>query len=754
MSAKKTLLLQDSVKYLGRLIDEQGIRPKKEDIKSLAAWPQPTTEKEMRSFLGFVNFLTEFIDSEKDITAPLRAMSYSKFKHLVWTDESRAAFIAIKKAVQGNLRLAFPIFGREDCPFVLNTDASKSAVSAVLRQRQPNGSLRVVSFASRTMNPAERAYSMPHKEVLASVFGLRRFDKTIRGNPLEVEVDHIAVVKSWLKAHAEDEKIKRWLIVLQGYMPCLVRHVRGTDNIADPMSRNPAINADWDKLDDEEKRIFDERYVNGVSMEYPRFWWHPEVRRKVEENMEKTRIPRSRERSSLQCNIVQGEEWFNIPKQGLLEERPDQQESVRNEVPFPSGGGELHKMSKAQREDEWCGPLIHYLEDPMKEGVPKELRARALDFFMQGGSLFKAAPFKPRLVVPASMKTFVLKYAHDSKFSGHGGVTSTFNRLRLDFWWSNMWSDIQKYVRECESCQKFKQGAPQRASSGKVGGECPHPFHTVNLDIKGPLPRSRSGKTYIISWIDTATRYAMAFAVPNKDSDTIINTLNYLIVDHGFPRRIISNRDNAFLGKKFTDFTKSFGIELAANPAYSKWMSGTVERFHGSIASVICHYVGEKRDNWDDFLLYALFAYRTAYQTRLGASPFSLLYGRDPNTVAASCMGADLIRDPDTRGVAQRLEQAFQSAARLDGSRKERKMDVLSPGRWIMVKKTEGRSGLEPRWVAPFEVVSSSGVEVKYLNKKGLELVAHRSHTKLYHETPLEELPILDLDEEGSPTSE
>ena len=151
-------------------------------------------------------------------------------------------------------------------------------------------------------------------------------------------------------------------------------------------------------------------------------------------------------------------------------------------------------------------------------------------------------------------------------------------------------------------------------------------------------------------------------------------------MDHGFSRRIISDRDNAFLGKKFSDFTKSFGIELAANPAYSKWMSGTVERFHGSIASVICHYVGEKRDNWDDFLLYALFAYRTAYQTRLGASPFSLLYGRDPNTVAASCMGADLIRDPDTRGVAQRLEQAFQSAARLDGSRKERKMDVLSPG--------------------------------------------------------------------------
>ncbi len=59
------------------------------------------------------------------------------------------------------------------------------------------------------MNPTERAYSMPHKEVLASVFGLKRFDKTVRGHALKDEVDYIAVVKSWIKARAEDEKIER-----------------------------------------------------------------------------------------------------------------------------------------------------------------------------------------------------------------------------------------------------------------------------------------------------------------------------------------------------------------------------------------------------------------------------------------------------------------------------------------------------------------------------------------------------------------
>ena len=121
---------------------------------------------------------------------------------------------------------------------------------------------------------------------------------------------------------------------------------------------------------------------------------------------------------------------------------------------------------------------------------------------------------------------------------------------------------------------------------------------------------------------------------------------------------------------------------------------------------------------------------------------------------AASSLGADLVRDSDTRGVAQRLEQAFKSAGRLDGSRKIHNLDVLSPGSWVMIKKTEKRKGLEPRWAGPYEVISSSGVEVRYVLKNGRELSAHRSNTKLFHETPLEELPILDLDEENDSSSE
>ncbi len=107
---------------------------------------------------------------------------------------------------------------------------------------------------------------------------------TIRGHLLEVVV-HIAVVTVLLKARVEDEKIKRWLIVLQGYTLCIARHVRGTQNIADPLSKNLAINWEWDKLDDKKTKIYNERYVNVVFIDTPSIWWHSEVMRKVQENL-------------------------------------------------------------------------------------------------------------------------------------------------------------------------------------------------------------------------------------------------------------------------------------------------------------------------------------------------------------------------------------------------------------------------------------------------------------------------------------
>ena len=97
----------------------------------------------------------------------------------------------------------------------------------------------------------------------------------------------------------------------------------------------------------------------------------------------------------------------------------------------------------------------------------------------------------------------------------------------------------------------------------------------------------------------------------------MMETLSSLIARHGVPRRIILDRDKAFLGKVTQLTCKRLFITLYDNPAYAKWMNGTVERFHGSIGTFLSHFVNEEDWQWDEQLPYALHAYRTAYQEKI-----------------------------------------------------------------------------------------------------------------------------------------
>ncbi len=78
-----------------------------------------------------------------------------------------------------------------------------------------DGSLKTISYASRTMSDVEKSYSLPHKEMLACDFGLKKFVSHIRRQALKVQLDHLALVKSFIRGGADDPKVQRWLIIMQ-----------------------------------------------------------------------------------------------------------------------------------------------------------------------------------------------------------------------------------------------------------------------------------------------------------------------------------------------------------------------------------------------------------------------------------------------------------------------------------------------------------------------------------------------------------
>jgi transposase InsO family protein len=180
------------VTLLGFRINPYGRKIDPSRLVNLTEWPVPTTAKQLRSFLGFVNYIREFVPSIATITAPLNGIRAKNDISGLWTQDCERAFQMLKEIIPQCPPLAHPDFER---PFYVATDASAVGLGAVLYQLDPGTAKpRYVQFQARALNKAERNYSATKRELLAVVFAFARFHHYIYGRPFTLYTDHQALV--------------------------------------------------------------------------------------------------------------------------------------------------------------------------------------------------------------------------------------------------------------------------------------------------------------------------------------------------------------------------------------------------------------------------------------------------------------------------------------------------------------------------------------------------------------------------------
>lgn len=152
----------------------------------------------------------------------------------MWTAAEDDAFRRLKDALTAAPVLACPDF---TLPFTLQTDASTQGLGAVLTQQLKEGE-RVIAYASRTLNPAEKNYSATELECLAVVWGIRRMRDYLEGYRFTVVTDHQSL--RWLQTlESPTGRLGRWLFELQQF-DFEIQYRRGALNkVADALSRQP-----------------------------------------------------------------------------------------------------------------------------------------------------------------------------------------------------------------------------------------------------------------------------------------------------------------------------------------------------------------------------------------------------------------------------------------------------------------------------------------------------------------------------------
>ena len=200
------------VRYLGHVISKEGIAVDPEKTTSIKSFKAPRNIKEVRMFLGLCNYYRKFIQNHSKITAPLTQL-LQKDHEFEWTTDCQKALDMLKQKLTSPPILIFPDFEKE---FVLQTDASGTAIGYVLGQHDNNKNLRIIAYGGRMLRKPEQKWDVKDRECLALVTAIKQFHVYLANTKFQVYTDHIAL--QYLKRIKESTgRLARWSIYLQGY---------------------------------------------------------------------------------------------------------------------------------------------------------------------------------------------------------------------------------------------------------------------------------------------------------------------------------------------------------------------------------------------------------------------------------------------------------------------------------------------------------------------------------------------------------
>ncbi|GJS73920.1 reverse transcriptase domain-containing protein [Tanacetum coccineum] len=181
-------------------------------------------------------------------------------------------------------------------------------------------------------------------------------------------------------------------------------------------------------------------------------------------------------------------------------------------------------------------------------------------------------------------------------------------------------------IKYCDTCQR--QGKiSQRDELPQNAIQVCEIFDVWGIDFMGPFPSSHGNK-YILVAVDYLSKWVEAKALPTNDARVVVKFLKSLFARFGTPRAIISDRGTYFCNDHFAKVMSKYGVTHRLATAYHPQTSGQVEVSNRGLKCILDRTVGENRASWSDKLDDALWAFRTAFKTPNGCTPYKLVYGK------------------------------------------------------------------------------------------------------------------------------
>ncbi len=187
---------------MGHVVGNGVVRPETPKLGNVQSFHQPTTKKEVRTFLGLTGYYRKFIMNYASVSARLSDLVRKNRPNKVqWSPECQEAFVTLKRLLCTDPVLKSPDFSK---PFILQTDASERGVGAVLSD---DGNDHPIAYFSRKRLPREEHYATVE---IAIKLAVEAFKVYLLGKPF--------VILQWLDRLKENNsRLTRWSLALQPF---------------------------------------------------------------------------------------------------------------------------------------------------------------------------------------------------------------------------------------------------------------------------------------------------------------------------------------------------------------------------------------------------------------------------------------------------------------------------------------------------------------------------------------------------------
>lgn len=456
-----------------------------------------------------------------------------------------------------------------EATLILTVDASPTGLGAVLSQVGLDNIERPVSYASRTLTPAEKQYAQIQREATAIIFGVRRFHQYLFGRsvPFVLRTDQKPLLSIFGPHRGIPEvsanRLQRYAIFLSAYN-YTIEYVRSSNNSADYLSRAPLPG--------------DQLSLAAAGQGGARGGSSDQYSGSVD--------------SASYVNFVLEGDW------------PVTSQDLRRET---------------------CGDrVLSKVKEYVLNGWPRTINdAELKPYFNCRLQLSFENDYVTRghkVVIPSTLRETICKELHSSHF----GIVKMKAEARKRLWFPGIDATLERLAAGCPVCAALRPAPPHAPLA--PWPHPPEPFDRIHVDFLGPF----HSQMYLII-VDAYSKWVECYIMSSKyGSQAVVSRLCDFMSRVGIPRNLVSDNGSSFTSEEFNNFCKLNGIKHLYSPAYHPSSNGQAESMvkvvKKGLKSIILTTSNKKI--LQERIAKFLFDYRNSVNSTTGKSPAELVYGK------------------------------------------------------------------------------------------------------------------------------